>query len=403
MPISNHSGPKKKIGVYLSVPPYVGGSFQYNQSILEAMNSLNHNEYDVFVLYRELLWEEYLQGFNFNKIYVPYHKWLNILGGAGIRLFTYLNYDVAAIRKIYSKIHTVSRQIDALNLDLVIFPAQEMLPAIVKTPSIAVIHDLMHRYEKFPEISSAKEYRTREYNYRNMCKSAKKIFVDSIIGKQHAIECYGEKYRNKICIMPFTPPLYLFEETVPEENEIKEIPEKFIFYPAQFWQHKNHKNLLLAVNLLKQQGVGDFQLLLVGSKKNGYAEAVSIIEQHKLQSNVKILGYVSDQMMRYLYKHARAMVMPSFCGPTNIPPLEAMAMGCPVAVSNVYGMPDQIGDGGILFNPCNIQEIADVLKKLWEDDDLCNSLSCKGLERSKKFSQVYFTCNFKQYIEECFN
>ena len=64
-----------------------------------------------------------------------------------------------------------------------------------------------------------------------------------------------------------------------------------------------------------------------------------------MQEDVKILGYVLNEEMVWLYRHARAMVMPTHLGPKNIPQLEAIELGCPVATSRIYGLPEQVRDG----------------------------------------------------------
>ena len=71
--------------------------------------------------------------------------------------------------------------------------------------------------------------------------------------------------------------------------------------------------------------------------------------------------------------------MPSYFGPTNIPPLEAMALGCPVAVSNKYAMPEQVGDAGLLFDPDSPEEIAKCIKAMWLDDKLRQKMINKDM------------------------
>lgn len=103
-----------------------------------------------------------------------------------------------------------------------------------------------------------------------------------------------------------------------------------------------------------------------------------------------MLGFVDDGNISYLYRHATAMVMPSYFGPTNIPPLEAMALGCPVAVSKKYAMPEQVGDAGLLFAPDSPQEIADCIERLWVDESLRNKLRARGYRRIKRWTRREF-------------
>ena len=390
----------KKIGVYLGMEPYGGGAFQYDQSILSALKSLPEEEYKVVAFYEKDLWKEYLSAFPFltKKVYTR-RQLFDVPGALIWKAAVHGLCDLADLRVLLMKVSKFSKQFDEEDLVLIIFPAQEMLSAVVKTKSISVIHDLMHRYEKFPEAASPEQVRGREICYKNICKASKMIFVDSEVGKQQVIECYGEKYADKIEVMPFTPPQYLFDGQDDELPTDVTLPEKFIFYPAQFWAHKNHKNLILATKKLKERGL-NIQLIFVGAKKNGYEDAMTLIRETGLEENIHVLGYVSDSLMRILYRRARAMVMPSFFGPTNIPPLEGMAMGCPVAVSRVYAMPWQVGEAGLTFDPKSVDEIADTLEKLWLDDDLRKQMAEKGKERAEYFSQERFNERFRKAIEK---
>lgn len=396
--LKNKVRKKHRIGVYLGVEPYVGGSFQYNQSILSALAALPKESFEIVVFYKNDLWKEYLANYSFlmKKTY-DRRQLCDIFGAILFKIIVKCKMNLWRYKNIYARFSKFSHQFDDEKLDLILFPAQEIFPAMLNTKTVGVIHDLMHRYEKFPESSSVFEFKWREYLYKNVCESAEVIFVDSEVGKQHVIECYGDKYSDKIEVMPFTPPQYLFEnheDILPSEVVL---PDKFIFYPAQFWEHKNHKNLILATKKLKDKGI-NIQLIFVGSQKNGYKDAMELIRANDLEDNIHVLGYVSDSLMRILYKRARAIIMASFCGPTNIPPLEGMAMGCPVAVSRVYAMPWQVDDAGMTFDPHSIDEIAGTLEKLWLDDDLCKQMAVKGKERAKYFSQDNFNKRFQKAI-----
>lgn len=387
-----------KLGVYLGTTPYIGGTFQYDQSILNAMDSLPKDSYQIQVFYTNDVWKEYLSAFPFlQKRVNTIRSKHDVLGGAIWKLSQYGLFDVADVREKAAKASTFSKQLDDEGLDLIIFPSQEAFGAMLKTRTVSTIHDLMHRYEDFPEIRSAKEMRVREFLYKNICKASAGVFVDSEIGKKQVLESYGQKYENKIHILPFTPPQYLFQEGEDALPKDFVLPTKFIFYPAQFWEHKNHQGLIRAVAELKKQGLS-IQLILVGSRKNAYDASVKLIEELNLERNIHILGYVSDAIMRTLYKRARAMIMPSFLGPTNIPPLEGMVMGCPVAVSRVYAMPWQVDDAGLTFSPDSITEMAETLKRLWVDDTLCKTLSKKGKKRAEYFSQEKFNERFYNIV-----
>ncbi len=398
----SHEGVEKmrNIGVYLGTEPYGGGAFQYDQSILNALQSLPQDTYRIHAFYVNDLWEDYLRPFPFLRKKVYTRRQLFDIPGALFWKMPLCDWSIwEKIGRFLIGMSSFARQIDDEHLDLMIFPAQEGYAAGIQTKSISVIHDLMHRYEKFPEAASPLEVKRREHVYRSICKSSAMIFVDSAVGRDQVVECYGKQYANKLRIMPFAPPQYLFEQAEDVLPADVILPPKFIFYPAQFWEHKNHRNLVKAVKLLQNRGI-DVQLVFVGSKKNGYERTMELIRENHLEANIHVLGYVSDSLMRILYRSARAMIMPSFFGPTNIPPLEGMAMGCPVAVSRVYAMPWQVGEAGLTFAPDDVEEMAETIRKLWQDDNLCKELSAKGKERAQYFSQEKFNGRFVKAIEE---
>lgn len=388
----------KKIGVLLSMEPYGGGAFQYNQAILEALDNLSKEFYEIHAFFTNEAWEEYLNRYSFlikkirpdirenNFISKLLRRVLRLMGKLEFHYCSFFHYIDSFVRNFNG-------------MDLMIFPAQECYASLWKGKSVSVIHDLMHRYETFPEVCEDGEFASREYRYKNICEASRLIFVDSEVGRKQVIECYGDKYSKKLRVLPFTPPKYLFEDLT--NDVVVNLPKKFIFYPAQFWEHKNHKGLIKAVRLLKDKGV-EVKLVFVGSKKNGYDEAMRMIDQLGLKNNISVLGYVDDAIMQMLYRRARAMIMASFMGPTNIPPLEGMAMGCPVAVADVYAMPWQVGKAGLTFNPHNIEELAETLELLWTDDDLCRRLSEKGYEQISNFTQDKFNKRFTAYITEIF-
>ena len=162
--------------------------------------------------------------------------------------------------------------------------------------------------------------------------------------------------------------------------------------------HKNHEGLFAALEKLRAK-YPDIKLVLAGAKQNGYDNAVERVRIHGITDNVIFLGYVPDEHMYELYRRARALVMPSFFGPTNIPQLEAFVAGCPVAVAGVYGVPDQVGDAALLFNPKSVDEIADAMERLWTDDALCAELSAKGKERARQWGPSQFSKRLQSIVE----
>ena len=269
----------------------------------------------------------------------------------------------------------------------------------IKVPALAAIHDLMHRYERrFPEVSAQGEYKRRDNDYLNISRWATGVLVDSEVGKQQFAESYGRN-PHSIYVLPFVAPRYVLASGQAKTDlDHYGLPDKFIFYPAQFWEHKNHKSLIRAAAMLKPQ-YPDIHLVFAGSRKNAYASAVELVQDLDLAENVHFLGYVPNSEMAELYRRARALFMPTFFGPTDIPPLEAAALGCPVAVSCIYGMREQMGDAALYFNPESVAEMAQIMERLWEDDALCQELARRGFIRTAQWTQSHLNERLRQIID----
>ena len=122
--------------------------------------------------------------------------------------------------------------------------------------------------------------------------------------------------------------------------------------------------------------------------------------ENNLEENVTILGYVDNECMAALYKHAVALVMASVIGPTNIPQLEAFLLGCPVLVSDVYAVSEQVGDAALLFDPYDYHDIAKQIERIWTDDELRNELIDKGYERAKNWGPEQFMQRLLSYCND---
>ena len=381
----------KKIGLFLEAEPHFGGMFQYSQSILDALSFFPRKDYTVLVVYTKKDWVPHLKAYNFQTSYVRSSRPDELVAKVSRVFF------LRAWRSVSQYVHPVLRKIRDEKCDLWIFPTQNVYSYQTNVPALTAIHDLMHRYEKFPEITDPRQYASRERLFSNIVRYSKAILVDSECGKRHVVESYAA-HPDKIFALPYTVPKYISANQADCSVAETGLPPKYLFYPAQFWEHKNHPRLLRALAEVKK-AFPDVQLVLAGSKKNGYAAAVRLVDQLDLKNNVTYLGYVADQRMPGLYQNARALVMPTFFGPTNIPPLEAFALGCPVAISGIYGMPEQCGDAAVYFDPLSVEDMAAVVRKIWSEDALCQLLAEKGWARSRSWQIPQFSQRLREIVE----
>lgn len=385
----------RRVGLLLTIEPTWGGAFQYDLSILDAVAGIKDKNIEFVVGYSHPAWLTYLEKIKMKTLHVPMGYW----GRFFAQLVHCSGISLSLWRALSPWFHPTIRSIIKEKCDLWIFPSQDPWCYLAPVPAVATIHDLMHRYERrFPEIGTWWQYSWREWHFKNTSKWSEAILVDSNLGKQHVIDSYGTD-TSRIFVLPFIAPSYLeyFEMQSTDEPLDISLPEKFIFYPAQFWEHKNHKRLISAVSLIKSR-FPDIRLVLSGAHKNLYASLFELVNSLGLAENILFPGYLPDNIMGTIYNKARATMMPTFSGPTNIPPLEAMKMGCPLAVSNIYAMPEQTRGAALLFNPESVEEMADAMASLWENDSLCAELSERGRMISSQWGKEHFEAHFRDIL-----
>ena len=377
----------KKLALILSTKPEDGGQHQYSMLVAECLWEKAGVDYELIVLCGNSFWRKWCK-----EKKIKYCGYMLPNFSYSEKQFNRKYPNLARI--YYTYMTSFGETIRKEKVDILFSTRQGDFIPNYNVKLISPVHDLMHRYEpNFPEVRDS--FSEREIYMKSFAKYANCILVDSKLGKKQFEESYLRGKRNKpyIVSLPFVVP----EQVWKVAEEYIEVPEKYVFYPAQFWQHKNHINLVKAINLLKEN-ISDIHLILVGSEKNNCKTIKKYIKNNNLESNITILGFVSDGNITYLYKHAVGMIMPSYFGPTNIPPLEAMALGCPVAVSNKYAMPEQVGNAGFLFNPDSPEEIAKCIERMWMDEKLCEKMRKMGLARVQRWTKKEFGDKLYQII-----
>jgi glycosyltransferase involved in cell wall biosynthesis len=385
-----------KIGLFLASAPTDGGAYQYSLSMFAAIAKLAELGYETAVVCTNQHWREHLHRHNLPVIFRPITVFQQLM----LKCIKFGLMPLKFWRSVCAPVSPIARLLAEQRCDLWIFPSQDEWAYAAPVNALGTIHDLMHRYEsRFPEVSSWGKYARRELHYRKLCKWTSALLVDSQVGKQQVIDSYKAS-AERIYVLPFVAPGYICAQGQTNTTfEAKyKLPEKFIFYPAQFWQHKNHARLIRAVASLTKD-IPDLALVLIGSRKNNYAAVRRLVDELKIVDRVHFLDYVPNSDIATFYQRARAMIMPTFFGPTNIPPLEAFATGCPAAVSNIYGMAEQVGDAALLFDPESVPEIAQAIKSLWVDDRLCAALVEKGKRKHSAWNQQQFDERVREIID----
>jgi len=273
----------------------------------------------------------------------------------------------------------------------------------VDVPYIFTVWDLQHRLQPwFPEVSANGEWRRREKMYAIAIPRASAVIVGTEAGKAEVVHFYRVP-AERVKIIPHPTPAFALNASQGSSKEVLpkyQIPEGYLFYPAQFWPHKNHVGLLLAVDLLRKKHNLVLPVVFVGSDQGNLQHVRRIVHELGLSEQVHFLGFVPQQDLVGLYRNAFALTYLTFFGPENLPPLEAFALGCPVIASGVAGAQEQLGDAALLVDPKNETQVAMAIKSLYEDSELRKTLVQRGLERAARRTGGDFVRSVLSILEE---
>jgi glycosyltransferase involved in cell wall biosynthesis len=251
-------------------------------------------------------------------------------------------------------------------------------------PFGAVVWDLQHRNSPwFPEVSLLDEWDGRERNYASL-RRASIIYTGTQRGR-HEITAYYQVPTERIRVLPFATPAFALQAARAPQNpsflQSLGLCGEYIFYPAQFWPHKNHVLVLEACRILLESAKWMPDIVFTGSDKGNLDYVRAYARRLGLEGRTRFLGFVEQADLTELYRGALCLAFPSFFGPDNLPPLEAFAIGCPVLASDVPGAREQLGDAAMFFSATDERGLADAILSL-RDKETREHLIKAGRERA---------------------
>ncbi|MBP7796688.1 MAG: glycosyltransferase family 4 protein [Elusimicrobiales bacterium] len=162
--------------------------------------------------------------------------------------------------------------------------------------------------------------------------------------------------------------------------------EKIILSVGSLQPYKNLLSLVRAFIKLKDENkLNGYKLVLIGGQNKKALGTVDFSDYFD-RNDIEFTGYIPDEKLVEYYNKASLFVFPSFFEGFGIPPLEAMACGCPCVVSNAASLPEVCGDAAYYVNPYDIDDIVNGIEKVLTDDKLRDELVRKGFENIKRFS-----------------
>lgn len=299
--------------------------------------------------------------------------------------FTPPNDRVRKVR-VNAKHYSWAEQVQFLKLlnreklDLVHF-THFNAPLLYRGASVVTIHDLTLSFYPGKKMTSW------------IHRAAYHLVLESVVKRSRRVVAVSNNTKKDLVKLLGTPAdkIEVILEGVAKEFRVLENPPKpevdFFLYTGVWRSHKNVVNLLKAFGQLCEDDSFKGQLLITGKEDPFYPEVKETIQKFGIGERVVLTGLVSEQKLIELYNTARVYVMPSLYEGFGLPPLEAMACGTPVVSSNTSSLPEVCGEGNALFfDPKNVDDMAQTMKKLWNDDALQADLVKRGFGRVHDFS-----------------
>jgi glycosyltransferase involved in cell wall biosynthesis len=268
-------------------------------------------------------------------------------------------------------------------IDLYFCPFGALWPRPVKVPSVVTLPDIQEKY--YPDYFSAEDLFNRKLYYDPSTHIADRVIAISNFTKESIIKHHGIS-GGKIHVAYLCSDEELNTKTPePVPNELK-LPEKFIFFPANRWKHKDHDGLLKALAILRDHNVPGVNCVFTGHEVSGGYLLSEKVREYGLRDRIQVLSYVSSADMRMIYRKAEMLCFPSVFEGFGMPVLEAMTLGCPVICSNTTSLPEVGGSAVLYFDPNNPEDIADKINSLWNNKELREQLIYKGHQQARLFS-----------------
>lgn len=309
-------------------------------------------------------------------------------GAANIRpyFFGYPNKYFSATTRFFN-IPKIDKLIGGA--DIFFSPHFIAAPTSFECKNIITFHDLS--FERYPEFF---DIRRKAWHFSNnpkkQAEEADHIIAVSESTAYDLSDIYGVSSDKISVIYSGISDRFSRDQTREELWHVKakyDLPENFILSLSTIEPRKNVLGTIRAFEEFKRLSKSnDARLVIAGKPGWLYRDVFQAIKKSKYRSEIKYIGFISDNDKPSLYRLARLFVYPSIYEGFGFPPLEAMASGTPVITSACSSLPEIVEDAALLVDPFNISDIAWMMEEVLRDNKLANLLSQKGKIQAQKFT-----------------
>ncbi|MCM2271734.1 MAG: glycosyltransferase family 4 protein [candidate division Zixibacteria bacterium] len=252
--------------------------------------------------------------------------------------------------------------------------------------SLVTIHDVL--FETVPEYFSKPFVWRSRFLVRRSARTADQVQTISRFSSELITSRYEVASNRVRLVAPGTDLRKFHGEGRTESRSIIRTAyavSDYILTVGRLEPRKNHLGLIEAYAEIKRKNKNLVPLVIIGQPDFGYRSILRRIGQLGLESDVKILSNVPDDMLPHFYRAARIFVYPSFAEGFGIPVLESMACGVPTVASGDSAIPEVVGDGGLLVDPKDPLDIAKAIERILDSPELAEKLS----DRARNIARVW--------------
>ncbi|MCH8329767.1 MAG: glycosyltransferase [Bacteroidetes bacterium] len=381
-----------KVGIYIGeTTAELGGGYRFIDNILNALVTLNDPQHHFVLFHYGVIGERYKDCLHIETHRLPGRLSYNGITGSGIlKASSYAFNRFMAYAGLKDPPKTVlQKAVDTSGAQIMWYPTMDFEE--VDIPYVYNVLDIQHLIQPyFPEVSAKGEWERRESMFGTAIRKASFLLTGTQAGKDQLVDLYHVA-EQRIRFLKHPVPELLADKAI-DVRKKWQLDKPFIFYPAQFWSHKNHVMLLEMLRYIKVEKQIVIQAVFSGSDKGNmdhvrtWAHNLGVIDQ------VRFTGFVEMNELIAFYKEALCLTYPSYFGPENFPPLEAAELSCPVIAADVPGAREQIGDFSILLEPSDQKLWGETVYRLATDKDFAE-------DRKKKLviGNPYY---FKDYLND---
>lgn len=277
--------------------------------------------------------------------------------------------SVRVLKKIMHKLKlTYPQRSGAIEYkaDLLFCPFSAVNYKIDGIPAVSTINDIQHEF--YPQFFTPEELQHRRNFYKNIVSNAERIICISDYTKDTFCEKYG--YNREKASTVYIAIQGRFDREREDNSILDKLAvesDNYIVFPANFWEHKNHKLLLNAFGMYAAQHPQG-KLVLTGNVLDQGEYYDKLIEAMQLEDRVKITGYLKEEELYAVLNHAKGLIYPSLFEGFGIPLVEAMQMNKLIASSNLTSLPEIGCDSIYYFNPKKPDDILKGIEFLFQSE-----------------------------------